>query len=157
MLSFIGRRPAALSVSALLLATLCLSQESSAPWRQSELIEPSSLANALRGSNPPIVICVAFPLLYHGKHISKAIFAGPGSRPEGIASLKIAAAKIPKDEDIVIYCGCCPMEKCPNVKPAYALLKELGFKKVRVLDIMTNMPSDWYNRGYPTETTTEKQ
>ena len=143
--------PATLPVSALLLATLCLSQESSTPWRQSELIEPSALARAVKSLEPPYVICVAFPILSHSRHIPRAILAGPGSKPEGLNLLKAAASALPKDENIVIYCGCCPMAKCPNVRPAYALLKQMGFTHVRVLDIETNMVTDWYNRGYPSE------
>ena len=138
-------------LSATLLATLALSQESSTPWRPSELIEPSALARAIESKNPPFVICVAFPVLYHGKHIPRALFAGPGAKPEGLDLLKAAASKIPKDENVVIYCGCCPMIKCPNVRPAYDLLKQLGFTHVRVLDVQTSMYSDWYSRGYPSE------
>jgi thiosulfate/3-mercaptopyruvate sulfurtransferase len=146
-------------LSTLLLATLCLSQQSSrptsdqpaTPFRQSELIEPSALVKALESKSPPYVISVAFPILYHGKHIPHSIFAGPGSKPEGIEALKAAASALPKDENIVIYCGCCPMEKCPNVRPAYAALKQLGFTHVRVLDVMTSMHADWFSRGYPAE------
>jgi thiosulfate/3-mercaptopyruvate sulfurtransferase len=148
--SFLSRRDLLL-ISGVLPGTLCLSQES-APWRQSELIEPSALATALDSKNPPIIICVAFPVLYHAKHIRGAIFAGPGSRPEGAGALKAAVSALKKDENLVIYCGCCPMEKCPNVRPAYAALKESGFTRVRVLDIPTNMAVDWYSRGYPTDT-----
>jgi thiosulfate/3-mercaptopyruvate sulfurtransferase len=144
-------RPATLLVSATLLATLCLCQESSIAWRQSELIEVSALAKALDSRNPPLVICVAFPVLYHSKHITHAIFAGPTSKPEGLASLKAAASALLKDEEIVIYCGCCPMDKCPNVRPAYTMLKQMGFTHVRVLDVITSMHIDWYSRGYPTE------
>lgn len=138
-------------ISALLLATLVLSQESSNPWRQSELIEPSALVKSLQSSTPPYVICVAFPILYHGRHIPRAILAGPGAKPEGLDLLKAAASKLPRDENIVIYCGCCPMAKCPNVRPAYDLLKKLGFTHVRVLDAQTSMYIDWYSRGYPSE------
>ena len=151
-------RGVTVAVSALILAAVCLSQESSTPaWRQSELIEPSALAKALESGEPPYVICVAFPVLYHGKHIAQSIFAGPGSKEEGIALLKAAAAKLPKDEDVVIYCGCCPMPKCPNVRPAYAELKKMGFKHIRVLDVMTNMHTDWYSRGFPSEGEDEKK
>ena len=144
-----------LMTSAALLATLALSQQP-AGWRPTELMEPSALAKALHATNPPFVICVAFPILYHAKHISKAIFAGPGYKPEGLELLKAAASKIPKNEDIVIYCGCCPMDKCPNVRPAYNLLKQLGFTHVRVLDVQTSMYIDWYQPGYPSETGSAK-
>ena len=148
---FYPSRTAMLLASAALLTTLCLSQESSTPWRQAELIEPSALAKALEGHNAPTIICVAFPVLYHGKHIPGAIFAGPGSKDEGMASLKAAASALPKDDPIVIYCGCCPMVKCPNVRPAYTALKKMGFTKVRVLDVPTSMHADWFSRGFPGE------
>jgi len=41
--------------------------------------------------------------------------------------------------------------KCPNVRPAYRTLKEMGFTNVRVLNIPTNMNADWYSKNYPTE------
>ena len=149
-------RAAKLVFSTALLATLCLSEVSSAPWRQSDLMEPSSLADAIATEKAPYVICVAFPVLFHGKHIPHAIFAGPGNKPEGIDLLKAAASALPKDEKIVIYCGCCPMDKCPNVRPAYTALKEWGFKNVRVLDVHTSMHIDWYSRGYPSESGSPK-
>jgi hypothetical protein len=60
-------------------------------------------------------------------------------------------ADLPKDADIVVYCGCCPMVKCPNIRPAYRTLKELGFTHIRVLDVPTNMHDDWYAKNYPSE------
>ena len=134
-----------------LLATLCLSQDAADPWPKSELVEPTTLAQEIRSAPPPQVLCVAFPVLYRSRHILHAVDAGPGSKPEGLEALKRAAAALPKNADIVIYCGCCPMVKCPNVRPAYRTLKEMGFTHVRVLDIPTNMQADWYNKNYPSE------
>ena len=82
-----------------------------------------------------------------------AINAGPTSKPEGIEALKTAVAKLPKDADLVIYCGCCPMVKCPNIRPAYRTLKELGFKHLRVLSLPTNLHTDWVSKDYPSEGT----
>jgi hypothetical protein len=65
--------------------------------------------------------------------------------------LKRASANVPKNADIVIYCGCCPMDKCPNVRPAYRALKELGFTNVRVLSLPTNIHTDWDSKDYPSE------
>ncbi len=65
--------------------------------------------------------------------------------------LKKAVAGVAKDADLVLYCGCCPMVKCPNVRPAYRGLKEMGFTRVRVLNLPTNTLTDWYNKGYPSE------
>ena len=78
-------------------------------------------------------------------------YAGPASKPEGLAELKKAVAGQPHDRDIVIYCGCCPMEKCPNIRPAFAALREMGFTRVRVLSLPENLKTDWIDHGYPTD------
>jgi hypothetical protein len=94
---------------------------------------------------------VAFPVLYRQKHIIHADFAGPGSKPEGLEALKTAVASTAKDSEIVLYCGCCPIVRCPNIRPAYKTLKDAGFTKVRVLNIPENFHTDWVAKGYPVE------
>src|SRR5581483_3188203 len=102
-------------------------------------IEPKDLAAEVQIKNsPPAVIHVGFPVLYRGKHIPKSVYAGPGSKPEGLDALKAAVAKLPHDREIVVYCGCCPFDRCPNVRPAVALLKQMGFTNVRALNLPTN-------------------
>jgi thiosulfate/3-mercaptopyruvate sulfurtransferase len=135
----------------LVLAAFAFGQQAADPWNPAELMEPAALAEALRSAHPPVVLCTAFPVLYRNKHILHALEAGPGSKPEGIALLKKAVADLPKETDIVIYCGCCPMVKCPNIRPAYRTLRDLGFVHVRVLSIPTNMHEDWFSKGYPSE------
>jgi hypothetical protein len=138
-----------------LLAVLALngwSQDAvSDPWASGELLQPAQLAQAIQSGKAPILLSVAFPVLYRGKHIVHAINAGPTSKPEGIEALKTAVAGLPKDADLVIYCDCCPMVKCPNIRPAYRTLKELGFTHVRVLSLPTNLHTDWVSKDYPSE------
>ena len=134
-----------------LVATLCLSQNAANPWPTSDLMEPAALAQEIRSAQPPRILCVAFPVLYRSKHILHAVEAGPGFKPEGLEVLKKAAAPLPKNADIVIYCGCCPMVKCPNIRPAYRTLREMGFTHIRVLNIPSNMHEDWYSKDYPSE------
>jgi hypothetical protein len=122
------------------------------PWSKSELMDAGSLAGVLKSSAAqPNIICVAFPVLYRQRHLLHSRFAGPASTPEGLKSLRETAQALPRDSEIVIYCGCCPMEKCPNIRPAYKLLKELGFTRIRVLSLPTNFHSDWSAKGYPVE------
>ena len=52
-----------------------------------------------------------------------AVYAGPGNKPEGIEALKKEVAGLSKDADIVLYCGCCPMEKCPGDEEDHCLLR----------------------------------
>src|SRR5207302_2976082 len=97
---------------ALFVAVLGFSQEVANPWPDSTLLEPAALAKTLRSSEKkPVVICVAFPVLYRAKHITGAIYAGPGNKPEGLESLRKAVAGLAKDSEVVLYCGCCPMTK----------------------------------------------
>jgi rhodanese-related sulfurtransferase len=147
--------PISAAVLSAIAATFCFSQNTSDPWQKNELLETAPFAHELQTTKKqPIIISVAFPNLYHANHILHAIDAGPGSKPEGIEALKKAVANVPKDADIVVYCGCCPMVKCPNIRPAYRTLKELGFTHVRVLSVPTNMHDDWYTKGYPSENPT---
>jgi thiosulfate/3-mercaptopyruvate sulfurtransferase len=134
-----------------LLAAICFCQNGADPWPKADLLEAAALAQAIQSANPPVVVAVPFAVLYRSKHILHAVDGGTGSKPEGIETLKKAVANLSKDADIVVYCGCCPMVKCPNIRPAYRALKELGFTHVRVLNVPTNMHEDWYSKGYPYE------
>ena len=115
-------------------------------------LQPKDLVSQLQGrSTRPVLIHVGFPVLYRGKHIPQSVYAGPASRPDGLTALKSAVAKIPHDREIVVYCGCCPYDMCPNIKPALAALKEMGFTHVKALVIPTNFATDWVDHGYPVE------
>jgi hypothetical protein len=144
-------RAAFLTISGLACLSCWAQQAVSDPWAAGELLQPADLAKAIQSGKAPVILSVAFPVLYKGKHIVHAINAGPTSKPEGLAALKDAVAKLPKDADLVIYCGCCPMVKCPNIRPAYRTLKELGFTHVRVLSLATNLHTDWVSKDFPVE------
>lgn len=118
------------------------------PWSTGDLVTPEALAKSLK---TPLVIHVGFDVLYRAVHIAGTQYAGHASKPEGIAELKKAVTGQPHDREIVIYCGCCPMEKCPNVRPAFAALREMGFTHVRVLSIPENLKTDWTDKGYPVD------
>ena len=96
-------------------------------------------------------------LLYRDKHIPGSIYAGPGSRAEGLEALRVAAGKLPRDREIILYCGCCPWSNCPNVKPAVELLKQMGFTRVKAMYVETNFVKDWIEKGYPVDAGTAKQ
>ncbi len=120
------------------------------PWDPPELMEAADLAALLGKSEKSIhVICVAFPMLYRQRHIAGAILAGPGSKPEGIEQLNAELRKLNCADTVVLYCGCCPMQQCPNIRPAYLAAKKLGVKNVRVLNLPHNFHTDWTANGYP--------
>lgn len=130
--------------------TLVLALLGAAGAADPALIQPADLAARLAKPGPkPALIHVGFGFLYRGKHLPGTVYAGPGARPEGIQALKTAVAKLPRDGEIVIYCGCCPWSACPNIKPALEALRAMGFTKVKALYIPTNLAKDWTEKGYP--------
>jgi len=119
---------------------------------EAPLVEPKDLAAQLASNSArPAIFQVGPNVLFRSKHIPAAVYAGPGSKPEGLGLLENAVANLPRDRDLVIYCGCCPWDKCPNIQPALDLLHKLGFKRVRAMHVPTNFKTDWIDRGYPVE------
>lgn len=121
------------------------------PWSSSETMQPGELAKMLtdKYTSVPTAVFVGFRSLYVGGHVPDAVFHGTASSEQGLAELKAWAESLSRDKELVIYCGCCPLDKCPNVRPAYTALKEMGFKKIRVLMLPTSFAVDWAEKGYP--------
>ena len=117
-----------------------------------ELIQPADLAASLRhpSSAKPLILQVGFRKLYDQAHIPGAEYAGPASGTEGLRVLRERVVKLPKAAAIVIYCGCCPWNRCPNIAEAYDTLHALGFSNLKVLYIADNFGSDWVDKGFPT-------
>ena len=141
---------ACLAALLMMLAAPALAQPGSAPTiPQSFLIQPKDLAAALRSGPKPVILQVGFKMMYDEAHIPGAVYAGPAGKGDGIAALKTAAQSIDKGSEVVIYCGCCPWEHCPNVAAAWRTLKDLGFTQLKVLYIANNFGADWVDKGYP--------
>jgi rhodanese-related sulfurtransferase len=124
-----------------------------AGWTKSDLIQPKDLAAILSspGSVQPVLLHVGFRTLFRSHHIPHSVYAGPSSKQEGRDLLKSVVASLPKDREIVVYCGCCPWSHCPNVKPAVDVLHGLGYQHVKALMIETNLSQEWVRAGYPIE------
>jgi len=115
------------------------------------VIQPKDLASELQAKGArPAIFYVGFAVMYK-KHVPGAINTGPASRAQGLDGLKAAVAGMPHDREVVLYCGCCPWDQCPNMKPALALLKQMGFTRVKAVMIPTNFATDWVDHGYPVE------
>ena len=123
------------------------------PWGSDRLIQPQELSEILSGApqGRPLLLHIGIPDLFRRMHISGSTYAGMTSTPEGIQKLKEEVQKLPMDTAIVIYCGCCPWDVCPNTRPAFQTLQELGFTNVKVLYIPHNLQRDWAEKGYPVE------
>lgn len=149
------RCAAALATSLLLLASAGCTGGGTAggPWGDAALVQPADLAARLADSSAakPLLLHVGVRVLYRAGAIPGSRYVGPGSDPAGISALLAAVQEEPRDRDIVIYCGCCPAVNCPNMKPAFAAMKQAGFTNVHALWIERDFDRDWANHGYPVE------
>jgi thiosulfate/3-mercaptopyruvate sulfurtransferase len=122
------------------------------PWTIRQILLPADFVRELgsaKGGNAPTVVYVGFRTLFEGGHVPGASFHGTASKEEGLAELKKSVAALPRSVNLVIYCGCCPFDHCPNIRPAYTALHEMGFTQVRVLVLPTSFAADWVEKGYP--------
>lgn len=122
------------------------------PWALAQSVDAAALAKELADSKPanqPKIVCVGFHTLYDGAHIAGASFHGSASTPQGLDDLKNWAKPLPRTGNVVIYCGCCPLAHCPNVRPAFTALRDMGFTHLRVLVLPHDFATDWVAPGYP--------
>jgi thiosulfate/3-mercaptopyruvate sulfurtransferase len=115
------------------------------------LINPEDLAKLLRtpGKEKPLMIQIGSHVLFSQAHIPGSEYIGPASSESGVQQLRKRVESLPHTKFIVLYCGCCPWGRCPNVKPADDALRALGFTNVKVLYIADNFGTNWVDKGYP--------
>jgi len=142
---------AVLGISATFAMRPLRANASEQPWTKAQTVEAAQFATELQQEKDPYltVIYVGVKALYVGAHIPGAVFYGPGSTEQGLSELRRFAATLPRNSDVVLYCGCCPLEKCPNLRPAFRALKDSGFTRLRVLVLPTSFNSDWVEKGLP--------
>jgi len=115
-------------------------------WTKDQLIHPAELAKTLSGKPE------SFPLIFNigpMEQIKSSIKIGVTNNEEGIKTLNNKLISVEKNKEIIIYCGCCSSENCPNIKPAYDYIMKQGYSKVKVLDIPVGLGEDWKAKGYP--------
>jgi len=137
------------TISIALVAVVFAFQASLIP--ASRLMNPDALVKILQSSNTekPLIIQVGSHVLYTEAHIPTSEYIGPASREIGLLQLRKRVEPLPRNKSIVLYCGCCPWNHCPNVKPADDALQAMGFTNVKVLYIANNFGADWVDKKYP--------
>jgi rhodanese-related sulfurtransferase len=117
------------------------------------LLQPEELNRILqsKAADKPLVLQVGSHVLFAESHIAGSEYAGPGSQSAGLDALKQRVAPLSKNTFIVLYCGCCPWTRCPNIAPAFRQLEEMGFTHVKVLYLADNFGADWESKGFPVE------
>jgi thiosulfate/3-mercaptopyruvate sulfurtransferase len=139
----------------LFLFTVCLiSTPTIAQWSPiapGRLISPEDLAKMLQsGKEKPLMLQVGSHMLFLQAHIPGSEYVGPGANEAGLQQLRKRVESLPRNKFIVLYCGCCPWNHCPNVKPADDALHTMGFTNVKVLYIADNFGTNWVDKGCPT-------
>ena len=122
---------------------------------QAQLIQPEALNHLLqaKGTEKPLLLQVGSHLLFDEAHIPGSVYAGAGSQPTGLQQLQSTVVTLSKKKAIVLYYGCCPWNRCPNLGPAFKQLHDMGFANVKVLYLADNLGTDWVAKGYPVERT----
>ncbi|RKD17629.1 hypothetical protein BCY91_16650 [Pelobium manganitolerans] len=134
--------------AALLLSSTGLSaQQKQEPWKASQLVEANTLASRINNNKAAnlLILSVGPDAIIKG-----SVDIGPTVEAENINKLKNYLKNVPKDKEVVIYCGCCPFDKCPNIRPAFAVLKDMSFKNAKLLNLPRNIKVDWLDKDYPT-------
>ena len=123
------------------------------PIPAADLINTQDLVKILQSpkGERPLLIYVGFRFPYTQAHLPASEYYGPAANEAAVQQLRKRVEGLARNRFIVIYCGCCPWSRCPNVKPAYEALRNLGFTNLEVLYIPNNLGTDWVNKGYPFE------
>jgi thiosulfate/3-mercaptopyruvate sulfurtransferase len=116
------------------------------PYEADQLMDPAALAKRLNDpkAQKPIILNVG-PM----DMIKNAREIGIGSTPEGMEAFKNFVDKLPLQQEIVIYCGCCKLGTCPNIQKANLYLETRGYTRHKILNIPTSLDDDWIKKGYP--------
>ena len=121
-------------------------QSGNDPWTQQQLMAPADLAKVLNNpkSPQPLIFSVGMQAV-----VKNSIEIGPAMIKDNLNLLKQKLDKLAKNTEIVVYCGCCPFSRCPNVRPAIELLKSMQFTNFKLLNLPQNIKVDWIDKGYP--------
>lgn len=116
------------------------------PWKPDQLMEPADLASVIRHPEKPQPHIIS---IGPGAVIKDSYDIGPTSEKANLMKLQNHLDTLQRDASVVIYCGCCPFSKCPNIRPAFTLMNKMGFRNHKLLNIEQNVKVNWIDPGYP--------
>jgi len=134
------------AISIFLVSNLLFAQSNKETWSNDQLLDNAILAQKINQKKVGNMLIVS---IGPDAVIKGSVEIGPGGETKNINKLKAYLKNVSKDKEIVIYCGCCPFERCPNVRPAFKTLKEMGFKNAKLLNLSNNIKTNWIDKGYP--------
>jgi hypothetical protein len=115
-------------------------------WTDEQLIAPDQLAAMIKtgsGDKPVIFNIGAVEDIQDARHI------GPVNNAAHLEAFTRALNNLSRNAPLIIYCGCCPFTKCPNIRPAFAQMQKMGFSNIKLLNLETNLKTNWIAKGYP--------
>ncbi len=115
-------------------------------WTPNQLMDTKTLADKINKNKMKQTVVIN---IGPDGFIKNSFNAGPGKSKESIDNMRSFLSKVSKDKEVVLYCGCCPFDICPNIRPAFKALTDLGYKKAKLLNIPKNIKVDWIAKGYP--------
>ncbi len=118
---------------------------------EAQLLQPAQVMQILRSSNGdrPLILQVGSRVFYAQAHIPGSEYVGAAGEDSGLQALRERVKGLERSRFVIIYCGCCPWNKCPNIRRAYQQLISLGFTDVKVLYLSNNFGTNWVAEGYP--------
>ena len=118
-------------VTILLFFTEIISAQNPQNWTSKQLIEPSDLAAILKnGKAIPVIFSIG-----PAATIPNSIDIGMVKDKPNLDKLKKKLRSLNKQTKILVYCGCCPFDHCPNIRPAIDVLKEMKFTNYQLLNL----------------------
>lgn len=117
-------------------------------WNANQLMETKTLADLIQNNKVKntLILSIGPDAVIKGSQNM-----GPANDPQNLEKFKAYLKNVKKDKQVVIYCGCCPFDRCPNIRPAFKVLKDMGFKNAKLLNIPQNIKADWLDKDYPSE------
>lgn len=118
------------------------------PWKENQQMKTEELASRISLSQTENLLIVS---IGPDAVIKGSVDMGPAQNKSNLDNLRKYLEGVSRDKEVVIYCGCCPFSRCPNIRPAFSLLKEMGFKDPKLVDIPQNIRVDWLSKKYPVQ------
>ena len=118
------------------------------PWKENQLMKTNELASRISLSQTENLLIVS---IGPDAVIKGSVDMGPAQNKSNLDNLRNYLEGVSRDKEVVIYCGCCPFSRCPNIRPAFSLLIEMGFKDPKLVDIPQNIRVDWLSKKYPVQ------
>jgi thiosulfate/3-mercaptopyruvate sulfurtransferase len=114
-------------------------------YPEEKLLAPDVFAKTISEGKSKVYIFNVGPT----PRIPGAVMIGTTEDPANRERLKAQVKLLPKEANVVVYCGCCKLEDCWNIHEADKVVSAFGFAQYKILNLPTDFYKDWKDKGYP--------